>query len=123
MVGNLDVDSSYPGFEVDSKGLVVRYCYGAETLKGNFLRCTENLRVMMVFCSGTFWYTQQLNFDSRFRLFISHGTDTIMTQYDCCNVKEIDGGRICSSPWVRLPIPWVRSWGASPTIYSRLFRK
>jgi hypothetical protein len=57
-------------------------CYGAETLRGNVLRCTENLRFLKVFCSGPFWYTQQLYFDSRFRLYISHGTDTIMTQYD-----------------------------------------
>jgi hypothetical protein len=38
--------------------------------------------LLIVFCSGPFWYTQQLYFDSRFRLYISHGTDTITTQYD-----------------------------------------
>jgi hypothetical protein len=54
----------------------------AETLRDNFLRCTENLRLLIVFWSGPFWYTQQLYFDSRFRLYISHGTDTIMSQYD-----------------------------------------
>jgi hypothetical protein len=57
-------------------------CYGAETLRGNFLRFTESLRLLIVFFSGSFWYTQQLYFNSRFRLYISRGTDTIMTQYD-----------------------------------------
>jgi hypothetical protein len=57
-------------------------CYGAETLRGNSLRSIENLRLLIVFRSGPFWYTQQLYFESRFRLYISHGTDTIMTQYD-----------------------------------------
>jgi hypothetical protein len=57
-------------------------CSGAETFRGNFLRCTENLRLLIVFFSCPFSYTQQLYFDSRFRLYISHGTDSIMTQYD-----------------------------------------
>jgi hypothetical protein len=62
-------------------------CYGAETLRDSFLRwCTENEPTLIDrICSGPFWYTQQLYFDSRIRLYISHGTDTIMTQYDCCS--------------------------------------
>jgi hypothetical protein len=51
-------------------------------LRGNSLRWIENLRLLIVFCLGPFWHTQQLYFDSRFRLYMSHGTDTIMTQYD-----------------------------------------
>jgi hypothetical protein len=62
-------------------------CYGAETLRGKSLRCIENLRLLIVFCLGPFWYTQQLYFDSRFRLYISHGTDTIMTEYDTGRTK------------------------------------
>jgi hypothetical protein len=31
--------------------------YEAEPLRGNPLRCIENLRVLIVFCSGPFWYT------------------------------------------------------------------
>jgi hypothetical protein len=62
-------------------------CYGAETLRGNSLRCIENICLLIVFCLGPFWYTQQLYFDSRFRLYISHGTDTIMTQYDTDRTK------------------------------------
>jgi DDE superfamily endonuclease len=68
-----------------------RKCYGAETHRGNFLRCIEHLRLLIVFCSGPLWYTQQFFLDSRFRLYISHGTDTIMTQYDtgrCSKVKS-----------------------------------
>jgi Integrase zinc binding domain len=56
--------------------------YGAETLRGNSMRWIENLRLLIVFCLGPFSYTQELYFDSRFHLYISRGTDTIMTQYD-----------------------------------------
>jgi hypothetical protein len=44
-------------YRVDKDGPIVRACHGAETLRGNFLRCTENLRLLIVFCSGPFWYT------------------------------------------------------------------
>jgi hypothetical protein len=62
-----------------SRGL---WCYGAETVGNNIYVRRETLRLLLVFCTGPFWYTQQLYFDSRLRLYISHGTDTIMTQYD-----------------------------------------
>jgi hypothetical protein len=75
------------------------HCYGVETLRGSFLRCIENLRLLIVFCLGPFWYTQQLYFDSRFRLYISHGTDTIMTQYDTCRT-EIPFGHFDVCIWV-----------------------
>jgi hypothetical protein len=57
------------------------FCYGSETLRGNLSTLYRNLRLLIVFCLGPFWDTQQLYFDLRFRLYISHGTDTIMTQY------------------------------------------
>jgi hypothetical protein len=74
-------------------------CYGAETLRGNSLRCMENLRILIVFFSGPFLYDQQLYFDSRFRLYIIHGTDTIMTQYDTGRT-EIPFGRFDVCIWV-----------------------
>jgi hypothetical protein len=57
-------------------------CFGAETLRGNSLRCIENPRLLLVFCTGPFRYTQQLYIQYTLRLYISHGTDTIMTQND-----------------------------------------
>jgi hypothetical protein len=57
-------------------------CYGAETLRGIFLRYTENLRLLIVFCLGPFWYTLQLFFRLALPSHISHGTDTILTRYD-----------------------------------------
>jgi hypothetical protein len=57
-------------------------CYGVETLRDKFDVRVETLRVLLVICSGPFWYTQQLYYDSRFRLYRSHGTDINMTQYD-----------------------------------------
>jgi hypothetical protein len=74
-------------------------CYGAETLRDNSLRCIENLRLLIVFCLGLFWYTQQLYCDSRFRLYISHGTDTIMTHYDTGST-EIPFGAFDVCIWV-----------------------
>jgi hypothetical protein len=59
-----------------------RQCYDAETLGNKFYVRREFKRLLLVSCTGPFWYTQQLYFDSRFRLYISHGTDTIVTQYD-----------------------------------------
>jgi hypothetical protein len=47
---------------------LTNHCYGAETLRGYSLRCIENRRLLIVFCLGPFWYTQQLYFDSRFIL-------------------------------------------------------
>jgi hypothetical protein len=58
------------------------HCYGAETLGNKFYMRREPLRSLLVFCTGPFWYTQQLYFQHTLRLYISHGTDTIMTQYD-----------------------------------------
>jgi hypothetical protein len=54
---------------------------------------------LIVFCSGPFWYTQQLYFDSRFRLYVSHGTDTITTQYDTGRT-EIPFGTFDVCIWV-----------------------
>jgi hypothetical protein len=73
---------SAPSVGANWRSSVGAPCYGAETLRGNSLRCIESLRLLIVFCSGSFWNTQQLYFDSRFRLYISLGTDTIMKQYD-----------------------------------------
>jgi hypothetical protein len=73
--------------------------YGAKTLRVNSLRCIENLRLLIVFCLGPFWYTQQLYFDSRFRLYIGHGNDTIMTQYDTGRT-EIPFGHFDVCIWV-----------------------
>jgi hypothetical protein len=56
---------------------------------------------LIVFCSGWFWYTEQLYFDSRIRLYISHGTDNIMTQYDTSRT-EIPFGPFDVSIWVSL---------------------
>jgi hypothetical protein len=58
-----------------------RACYGAETGNNIYVR-RETLRLLLVFCTGPFWCTQQLYFQHTLRLFISYGTDTIMTQYD-----------------------------------------
>jgi hypothetical protein len=41
--------------------------------------------------------------------------------HNCCSVKEIDGGRICSSPWVRLPIPGEGHGVCSEAISHSLF--
>jgi hypothetical protein len=40
--------------KVDKDSPIVRACYGAETLRGNFLLCTENLHLLIVFFSGPF---------------------------------------------------------------------
>jgi hypothetical protein len=50
--------------------------YGAKTLRYLFLSCLENLRLLIGFCLGHFGTL------SSFTLHISHGTDSIMTQYD-----------------------------------------
>jgi hypothetical protein len=57
-------------------------CYGAKTLGNKFYVRTETLRLLLVFCKGPFWYTQQFYFQHTFRLYITHGTETIMTLYD-----------------------------------------
>jgi hypothetical protein len=61
--------------------------YGAETLGNNFYVRRETLRLLLVFCTGPFWYTQQLYFQHALRLYRSHGTDTIMTQWDTGRTK------------------------------------
>jgi hypothetical protein len=57
-------------------------CYGAETLGNKFYVRRKTLRLLLVFCTGPFWYTQQLYFQHKLRLYISHGTDSILTRYD-----------------------------------------
>jgi hypothetical protein len=59
--------------------------YGAETLGNNIYVRRETLRLLLVL--GPFWYTQQLYFQHALRLYISHGTDTVMTQYDTGRTK------------------------------------
>jgi hypothetical protein len=39
-------------------------------------------RLLILSCTGPFWYTQQFYFQHTLRLYIIHGTDKIMTQYD-----------------------------------------
>jgi hypothetical protein len=46
---------------------------------GDALR--ENLRLLLVFCNGPIWYTQQLYFQRTLPSHISRGTDTIMIRY------------------------------------------
>jgi hypothetical protein len=55
--------------------------YGVETLGNKFYLSRETLRLSLSLCTGTFWYTQQLYFQHTLRLYISHGTDTIMKRY------------------------------------------
>jgi hypothetical protein len=50
-------------------------------------------------CTGTFWYTQQLYFQRALRLYISHGTDNIMTRYDTTRI-EIPFGSFDVRIWV-----------------------
>jgi hypothetical protein len=57
------------------------------------------MRLLLVSCTGPFWYTQQFYFQHTLRLFISHGTDTIMTQYDTCRT-EIPFGPFDVCIWV-----------------------
>jgi hypothetical protein len=42
--------------KVDKDSPIVRACYGAEILRSNFLLCSENLHLLIVFCSGPFWH-------------------------------------------------------------------
>jgi hypothetical protein len=57
-------------------------CEGAETLGNSIYVRREPLLLLPVFCTGPLWYTQQFYFQHTLRLYISHGTDTIMTQYN-----------------------------------------
>jgi hypothetical protein len=55
--------------------------YGDETLGNKFYLRRKPLHSLLVFRRGPFWYTQQLYFHHTLRLYISHGTDSIMTRY------------------------------------------
>jgi hypothetical protein len=65
----------------------MKRCYDAETLENKFYVERETLRLLIVFSRVLFWYTQQLYFQHTLLLYISHGTDTIMTQYDTGRTK------------------------------------
>jgi hypothetical protein len=85
-------------------GTDLEYCYDSivtvpkQSGKIIYVR-RENLRLLLVFCTGPFWYTQQLSFQHTLRLYISHGTDTIMTQYDAGRT-EIPLGPLDVCIWV-----------------------
>jgi hypothetical protein len=72
----------YKGDRKAQPQTVAERCYGAKTLGNNIYVRRETLRLLIVFCTGPFWYTQQLYFHYTLRLYIRHNTDTIMTQYD-----------------------------------------
>jgi hypothetical protein len=66
---------------------VAERCYGAKTLRNNIYVRREPLRLLLVFCTGPFWYTKERYFHYTLRLYKSHLTDTIMTQYDTCRTE------------------------------------
>jgi hypothetical protein len=63
----------------------VRDVYDAETLGNKLYVRRETL--LFDICTVLFWYTQQLYFQHTLRLDISHGTDSIMAQYDAGRTK------------------------------------
>jgi hypothetical protein len=63
------------------------------------------LRLLLVFCTVPFWYTQQLYFQHTLRPYISHGTDTIMKQYDTGRT-EIPFGPFGVFIWVSPVAKW-----------------
>jgi hypothetical protein len=98
----------------------LRWCYGAETLGNKFYVRREPLSLLLVSCTGPFWYTQQIYFLHTLRLYISRGTDNNMAQYDTGRTKIPFGpfdACIWVSPFARpglpnrrypspVPIPW-----------------
>jgi hypothetical protein len=62
--------------------VINRFATGAKTLGAKLYERRETLRLLLVSYTGPFWYTQQFYSQHILRLYISHGTDTIMTQYD-----------------------------------------
>jgi hypothetical protein len=63
-------------------------CCGAKTIGNKFYVRKTKLRLLQVLCTGPFWYTQQLYFQHKLRLYIIHGTETIITQYDTGRPKS-----------------------------------
>jgi hypothetical protein len=77
------------------------YCYGVKTLRGSSLLCIENLRLLIVFCLGPFWYTRQ-------------GVTSVFDKYGCALIDTHNHNDILASANLRDNLYWILDMVVTP---------